>query len=225
VDLPGHNHVRGLQNLSLKSAVEFSFKVPRSTHTILNRDKKAVDTKDEDDQATDQVETESSFVPSPEDELSFYPWPWATSTILWKEVINMWQGVSATTIVDFTPGAGSLLMACLKMNVGYVCVVQSGLHAQVLQEAVTLVAVLEAIRMLPDSLCSSSLGRVLLRQCSNSGRHTDGDPALLNAAKDDAQIKKEKTGSIKGKAKDDEDDSKDSDEDEGGSESGDSNES
>ena len=209
VDLPGHNHSRGLQNLPLKSPVEFnSFKIPRSAHSILNKSTKAVDAKDDDDQHSDQVESEStSLVLSPEDELAFHPWPWATSTILWKEIINMWQGAGVTTIVDFTLGAGSLLMASMKMNVGYVCIVQGALHAQILQEAVTLVAVLEAIRMLPDSLCSGALGRVLSRKSSNSGRRAEADPALLNAAKDDAP-KKEKTSSIKGspgKAKDDED--------------------
>ena len=96
----------------------------------------------------------------------------------------MWRGEGLTTVVDFSPGCGSLMLACAKMDVAYVPICMSKTHSAVLLQAATLVGTIESARVLPDSLCVSR--RILKREDSNTGRH----PAPIVKGKDDDKNQK-----------------------------------
>lgn len=143
LNLPGNNRTRGLVNMTLKSTLESEVRISRATAgTIQSRMTVAAATAPEEDQISqldpmasdadgdgeedpEEASTAGSLPAKADansdadDVRGLHPWPWAPPELLWQELLNMWAGPSSTSVVDFTPGLGSLMLACTKCNVPY----------------------------------------------------------------------------------------------------------
>lgn len=203
LNLPGDNRTRGLVNMTLKSTLESEVRISRATAgTIQSRMTVAAATAPEEDQISqldpmvsdadcdgseEDLPEEASMAGSlpanavansdADDVRGFHPWPWAPPELLWQELLNMWAGPSSTSVVDFSPGLGSLMLACTKCNIPYTGIAINDAHSKVVMQAACLLATVENLRGTPLRLPISGSKRLLGRSLSLGGGHGEVERA------------------------------------------------
>ena len=104
-------------------------------------------------------------------------YPWQTPQLVWSELVQLFQGATSTSVVDFTLGSGTLALACAHEGVPYFGFAMNETHVSVANDVLLLMSVLDVVRGSPMSILpvKRSLKRLISDEHRLHGGRVEGD--------------------------------------------------
>ena len=152
VDVPGTNLTRGLSGATMKSAEEHELQIPKTTHMQICKDMKAGLEGDGEDHGGAMAgigsgATDNNLEQPESDNVSnVHPWPFTMSLDMRREMLNMFRGEGVTKVVNFTPGFGTLELACLAEGIMVNSFSYNATHREFLTQRLILAASVDMLR-------------------------------------------------------------------------------